>query len=104
MQLDRRDQQVPLGLEYIVHKMTKIQVIDGLTEWQEGRIYWMFQDLRRRLESGDPSDSSGVAVRPIRFVNFLFKNKVKVHRPRGLGTWAPSEIVSWDAMARVTMR
>lgn len=94
---------VPLGLEYIAHKMTKIQVTNGLTEWQEGRIYWMFRDLRRRLESGDPSDSSEVAVRPIRFVNFLFKNKVKVHRPRALGTWAPSEIVSWDAMARVTM-
>lgn len=94
---------VPLGLEYIAHKMTKIQVTNGLTEWQEGRIYWMFRDLRRRLESVDSGDSIEVAVRPIRFVNFLFKNKVKVHRPRGLGTWAPSEIVSWDAMARVTM-
>jgi len=88
---------MPLGLEYIAHKMTKIQVKTGLTPQQSGRVYWMFRDLRRRTKGGE------AAIRPIRFVNFLFQKKVGVHRPRGLGTWAPSEVVSWDAMARVSM-
>jgi hypothetical protein len=88
---------VPLGLEYIAHKMTKIQVKTALTFRQAGRVHKMFWDLRCRTKGGD------VAIRPIRFVDFLFQNKVKVHRPRGLGTWAPSEVKSWDAMARVSM-
>ena len=88
---------VPLGLEYIAHKMTKIQVKIGLTSWQASRVYWMFRDLRRRR------DESEIAARPIRFVNFLFQKKVKAHRPRGLRTWAPSDVVSWDAVARFSM-
>jgi len=57
---------VPLGLEYIAHKMTKIQVKTGLTPRQADRVYWMFRDLRRRRSESE------VAARPIRFVNFLF--------------------------------
>lgn len=88
---------VPLGLEYIAHKMTKIQVKTGLTPRQAGRIYKMFRDLRRRR------GESEVSARPSRFVNFLFQKKVMVHRPRGLGAWAPSEVVAWDRIARVSM-
>jgi hypothetical protein len=87
---------VPLGLEYIAHKMTKIQVKTGLTEWQADRVYEIFWDLRCRTKEGD------VALRPIRFVDSLFQSKVQVHRPRGLGTWAPSEVMSLSAMARVS--
>lgn len=86
---------VPLGLEYIAHKMTKIQVKTGLTEWQADRVYDMFWDLRRRTKGGD------VATRPIRFVDTLFQSKVQVHRPRELVTWAPSEVMSLVVMARV---
>lgn len=70
---------IPLGLEYIAHKITKIQVKTGLTPRQADRVYWMFWDLRRRRSGSE------VAARPIRFVNFLFQKTIKVHRPRDLG-------------------
>ncbi|GAB7323799.1 hypothetical protein MBLNU13_g07250t3 [Cladosporium sp. NU13] len=51
---------VPLGLEYIAHKMTKIQVKTGLTPRQADRVHWMSGDLRHRR------NESEVAGRPIR--------------------------------------
>ena len=89
---------VPLGLEYIAHKMTKIQVKNRLTKLQAERVYKMFHGLQVRRKESE------VVLRPIKFVDFLFQNKVKVHWWRRLGTWQPAEVISWDAMARVTMR
>lgn len=89
-----------LGLEYIAHKMTKTKVKTVLTKKQAGRVYWIFRDLRRRTKEDDEAGF------PVRFVNLLFKKKIKLHRSRGLGpsTWKPSEVVSWDAMARMSTR
>jgi hypothetical protein len=86
----------PLGLEYIAHKMTNIQVKNEVKEWQAERIYEMLWDLRCSRDEGEAT------ILPIRFASFLFQNKVRVHLRRELGTWAPSEVDAWDAMARVS--
>jgi hypothetical protein len=71
-------QKLPPGLEYIAHRMTKVQVKTGLTPSQADRIYGMFADVRRRTQGGKAQ------LQPISFLQDLFHWKVQLHRPRSL--------------------
>lgn len=73
--------KLPPGLEFITHRMERVQVRNGLTPLQAEQVYTMFDEVRQRTHGG------GESLRPIRFVDLLFQRKVQLHRARGLGKW-----------------